>query len=230
MEPRGGEARRPGAAMEVWMNRWERGAVAAVALVVSLVGVRAGWAGPPTDLLRVQIDRVVKTLDEPELKREGRARERRVAVRRIAEDIFDFTETAKRSLGRHWQPRTPAERKEFVDLFANLLERSYLSKIELYSGEKISYLGDTVEGDQATVRTRIATRHGTEIPVDYKMYKHGDRWLVYDVIIEGVSLIANYRTQFNKIIQTSSYQELVRKMKTKQAEFSEDQRRALDRG
>jgi phospholipid transport system substrate-binding protein len=214
---------------------WFRGsAVVAVALVVSVVVVRAGWAGAPTDLLRVQIDRAVKTLEEPELKKEGKARERRVAVRRIAEDIFDFTETAKRSLGRHWQPRTPPERKEFVELFANLLERSYLSKIELYSGERIAYLGDTIEGDQATVRTRIVTKHGTEIPVDYKMYKQGDRWLVYDVIIEGVSLIANYRTQFNKIIQTSSYQELVRKMKTKQAEFSDDKHRTsagpIDRG
>jgi len=203
------------------MSWWRRSALVAVALVVGLgVGPRA-WAGAPTDLLRVQIDRVVKTLDEPELKKEGKSRERRAAVRRIAEDIFDFGETAKRSLGRHWQTRTPAERKEFVDLFANLLERSYLSKIELYSGERIAYLGDTVEGDQATVRTRIVTKHGTEVPVDYKMYRQGDRWLVYDVIIEGVSLIANYRTQFNKIIQTSSYEELVRKMKTKQAEFSE---------
>jgi phospholipid transport system substrate-binding protein len=213
-------------------------ALGAVALVVSfgvsVVGARVGWAGVPTDLLRVQIDRAVKTLEEPDLKKEGRTRERRAAVRKIAEDIFDFTETAKRSLGRHWQSRTPAERKEFVDLFANLLERSYLSKIELYSGEKIAYLGDTIEGDQATVRTRIVTKHGTEVPVDYKMYKQGDRWLVYDVIIEGVSLIANYRTQFNKIIQTSSYQELVRKMKIKQAEFSDDHRRTssgpLDRG
>src|SRR5712691_13563021 len=150
-----------------------------VSVMVSLVVVRAGWAGAPTDLLRVQIDRAVKTLEEPDLKKEGKARERRVAVRRIAEDIFDFTETAKRSLGRHWQPRTPAERKEFVELFANLLERSYLSKIELYSGERIAYLGDTIDGDQATVRTRIMTKHGTEIPVDYKMYKQGDRWLVY---------------------------------------------------
>ncbi len=216
------------------MSWFRGGAIAAVVLVVSVVVVRAGWAGAPTDLLRVQIDRVVKTLDEPDLKKEGKTRERRVAVRRIAEDIFDFTETAKRSLGRHWQPRTPAERKEFVELFANLLERSYLSKIELYSGERIAYLGDTIEGDQATVRTRIMTKHGTEIPVDYKMYKQGDRWLVYDVIIEGVSLIANYRTQFNKIIQTSSYQELVRKMKTKQAEFSDDKHRtssnSLERG
>jgi phospholipid transport system substrate-binding protein len=216
------------------MMRHRRRAVVAVALVVSLVAVRDAWAGPPTELLRSQINRVVKTLEEPELKREGKTRERRAAVRRIAEDIFDFTETAKRSLGRHWQPRTPAERKEFVDLFANLLERSYLSKIELYNGEKIAYLGDSVDGDQATVRTKIMTRQGTEVPVDYKMYRQGERWLVYDVVIEGVSLIANYRTQFNKIIQTSSYQELVRKMKTKQAEFLDERKHTsggpLDRG
>jgi phospholipid transport system substrate-binding protein len=216
------------------MIRYRRRAVAAVALVVSLVVVRDGWAGPPTDQLRTRIDRVVKTLEEPELKKEGKARERRAAVRKIAEEIFDFAETARRSLGRHWQPRTPAERKEFVDLFANLLERSYLSKIELYNGEKITFLGDTIDGDQATVRTKLLTKQGTEIPVDYKMARQSDRWLVYDVVIEGVSLIANYRTQFNKIIQTSSYQELVRKMKTKQAEFLDEHKRTsagrFDRG
>jgi phospholipid transport system substrate-binding protein len=212
------------------MIQYRHRVVAAVALMVSLVLARDGWAGPPTDQLRTQIDRVVRTLDEPELKKEHKARERRVAVRKIAEEIFDFSETAKRSLGRHWLQRTPAERKEFVDLFADLLERSYLSKIELYNGEKIAYLGDAIDGEQATVRTKIVTRQGTEIPVDYKMARQHDRWLVYDVVIEGVSLIANYRTQFNKIIQTSSYQELVRKIKTKQAEFPDQQRRSSSLG
>jgi len=202
-----------------------RRAVAAVALVVSLALNRDGWAGPPTDQLRAKIDRVVKTIEDPELKKENKHKERRVVVRKIAEEIFDFTETAKRSLGRHWPPRTAAERREFVDLFADLLERSYFSKIELYNGEKIVYLGDTVDGDYATVRTKLLTTQGSEIPVDYKMGRQGDRWIVYDVVIEGVSLIANYRAQFNKIIQTSSYQELVRKMKAKQAEFSDEPKR-----
>lgn len=199
--------------------------VATVALVVTLVLSRDGWAGPPTDQLRAQIDRVVKVIEDPELKKETKYKERRLVVRKIAEEIFDFTETAKRSLGRHWPPRTPAERREFVDLFADLLERSYFSKIELYNGEKIMYLGDTVDGDYATVRTKLLTKQGSEIPVEYKMVRQGDRFIVYDVVIEGVSLIANYRTQFNKIIQTSSYQELVRKMKAKQAEFSDEQKR-----
>jgi phospholipid transport system substrate-binding protein len=207
------------------MTSFRRRAVLAAALLLGVVCARDAWAGPPTDALRVRIERVMKTLDEPELKKEGRGKDRRAAVRRIAEEIFDFNETAKRSLGHHWLSRTPAERKEFVDLFAALLERSYFQKIELYNGERIAYLGDTVDGDQALVRTRIVTRQGTEVPVDYKMFQQGDRWLVYDVVIEGVSLIANYRTQFNKIIQTSSYQELVRKMKTKQAEFLDERKR-----
>jgi phospholipid transport system substrate-binding protein len=189
-----------------------------LALFLSAVTASPAAAGAPSDQLKTQIDRVLKTLDDPELKKEGRAKERRAAVRKIANDIFDFGETARRSLGRHWQPRTPAEREEFVELFADLLERSYISKVELYGGEKIQYLGDTIEGDQAKVQTKLLTKGGNEIPIEYRMHKKGDRWLVYDVVIEGVSLIANYRTQFNKIIQTASYQELVKKMKAKQEE------------
>jgi phospholipid transport system substrate-binding protein len=192
----------------------------ALGLVLSVGMALPATAGAPSDQLRTQIDRVLKTLEDPDLKQEGRAKERRLAVRRIANDIFDFGETARRSLGRHWQPRTPAERDEFVQLFSDLLERSYISRVELYGGEKIQYLGDSTEGDQAKVQTKLLTKGGSEIPIEYRMHRKGERWLVYDVIIEGVSLIANYRTQFNKIIQTSSYQELVRKMKTKQEEQS----------
>ncbi len=200
---------------------------AVVAAAVALGVVLGPWlaaparAGAPTDQLRAQIDRVLKLLEDPEMRKEGRARARRTAVRKVADDIFDFQETAKRSLARHWQTRTVAERDEFVRLFADLLERSYLSRIELYGGEKIAYLGDTLDGDQALVRTRIVTKSGTEVPIEYRMAKKSDRWLVYDVIIEGVSLVANYRTQFNKIIQTSSYAELVKKMKVKQDQFIE---------
>ena len=192
----------------------------AIALVMS-----PAHAGAPTDQLRTQIERVLKVLDDPELKRDGKQAARRAVVRKIADEVFDFAETAKRSLGRHWQSRTPAEREEFVQLFADLLERSYISRIELYGGEKIGYAGDTIQGDLATVRTKLTTRQGTEIPIDYRMLQKNSRWVVYDVIIEGVSLIANYRTQFNKIIQTSSYKELVKKMKTKQEEFLEEEKK-----
>ena len=211
------------------MIRHRRCALASGALLMVLAFVHDAWANSPTDQLRTRIERVVKTVDDPELKKDNKVKERRTAVRKIADEIFDFNETAKRSLAHHWLQRTPAERKEFVDLFANLLERSYISKIELYNGERIAYLGETIDGDLATVRTKLVTKQGTEIPVEYRMLRtSNDRWLVYDVVIEGVSLVANYRTQFNKIIQTSSYQELVKKMKTKQAEFLDEQKRTSD--
>ena len=175
-------------------------------------------AGAPTDQLRTQVDRVLKLLDDPALK--DKPKDKRAAVRKVAEDIFDFGETAKRSLGRHWADRTQAERDEFVKLFGDLLERSYISKIELYGGEKIQYISDKVEGEQASVMSKLLTKTNTEVPIEYRMLKKGERWLVYDVIIEGVSLVSNYRTQFNKIIQTSSYAELVKKMKSRQEESS----------
>ena len=145
--------------------------------------------------------------------------ERRTVIRRVANDIFDFTETTRRSLGPHWHARTPQEREEITRLYGDLLERSYIGKIEMYSGEKIQFLGDTIDGDQATVRTRLVTKQGTDIPVDYRMHRvPGDRWLTYDVSIEGVSLVANYRAQFNKIIQTSGYASLVKKLAAKEQE------------
>jgi phospholipid transport system substrate-binding protein len=194
---------------------------ALVACLVLLPAVTA-QAGIPTDQLRGAIDRVVKTLDNPSLKGEGKLPERRAAVRKIANDIFDFGEIARRSLGRHWAARSEAEQKEFVALFGDLLERAYIAKIDVYGGEKILYTAERAEGEIAIVSTKIISRNGTEVPVDYRMLRRGERWLVYDVNIEGVSLVANYRTQFNKIIQTSSYGELVKKMKSKQGELIVD--------
>jgi phospholipid transport system substrate-binding protein len=191
------------------------GLAVGAALVMSLAGGRPA-AGGPTDDLRAHVDRVIKALEDPELKKESRTAERRAAIRKIAAGIFDAEESAKRALGPHWAARTPAEREEFVRLFTDLLERSYVSKIELYQGEKIVYGPESVEGGQATVRTRIVTKQGTEIPVTYRLHRRDGRWLVYDVAIEGVSLVANYRTQFNKIIQSSSYEELVKRLRARE--------------
>jgi phospholipid transport system substrate-binding protein len=198
---------------------WLHVKAALLAVGLAVTAVEPAAAGVPSDQLRGAVDRVLKTLEDPSLKGEDKATERRVAVRKIANEIFDFGEIAKRSMARHWQPLSEAQRNEFVGLFADLLERSYISKIETYGGEKIQYTAERVDGDYATVSTRIVTKNGTEVPVDYRMIKRSDRWLVYDVSIEGVSLVSNYRTQFNKIIQTSSYNELVSKLKNKQDEL-----------
>ena len=199
------------------MTRY-RGLLVTMIVLAALFVEKDAWAGPPTEQLKVEIDRVVKTLEDPALKADGKATERRQRVQTIANGTFDWAETAKRSLARHWQQLTDEQREEFVKLFGDMLERSYTSKIELYSGEKIVWVGESVAGDQAIVRTKVITKQGTDVPIDYHMFRRGDRWLVYDVVIESVSLVSNYRTQFNRIIQTSSYQELVKKMKSKQEE------------
>lgn len=187
-----------------------------IAFVLPLVVAQATLAGSPNEQLKPAVDRVIKILEDPALKGETKAKERREALRNISNEIFDWGEMARRSLGRHWRERTEAEREEFVDLFRDLLERSYISTIERYSRERVNYVGESVDGEIATVRTIILTKRGQEVPIDYRMIRRGDRWLVYDVIVEHVGLVSNYRTQFNQIIQTSSYEELVRKIKSQE--------------
>ena len=190
-------------------------------LLIGLLALAATGAAAtePTEQLKASIDRVLAVLEDPKLKPAPTAPERSAAVRKIADDIFDFDEIAQRSLARHWRMLTDEQRQEFVHLFSDLLERSYMSKIELYSGEPIQYTGERVDGDLATVTTRIITKNGTEVPIDYRMLKHGAGWLVFDVIIEGVSLVANYRAQFNTIIQTASYGELIKKIQARLEEL-----------
>jgi phospholipid transport system substrate-binding protein len=192
-------------------------AIAALCALV-LLGGRAE-AGPPTDQLKAAIDRVLGILQDPELAKPEQTAERRKRIRAVANEIFNWPETGKRALGARTQSCTPPQREEFFPLFADLIERSYVGKLELYTGERILYGSESAEGDQATVRTRIVTKAGTEIPIDYRMHQVGGRWRVYDVIIEGVSMVSNYRSQFNKIIQQSSCAELLRKLKTKQEEL-----------
>jgi len=176
-------------------------------------------AGAPTDQIKGAIDQVIGTIEDPALKQPSMAEERRAAIRKQAEGLFDFTETAKRALGRHWPELSDVQQREFASLFTELLERSYINRIEQYGGERIVYTGDSIEGDTATVRTKFITKQGTEIPVDYRLLRRGDRWLAYDVFVEGISLVSNYRTQFDRILRTASYSELVRRMRANQAEL-----------
>src|SRR5262245_1597848 len=134
-------------------------------------------AGPRTDQPKAYSESVLRILDDPALKSEDRRHERRAAVRKVAIEVFDVEETAKRALGRHWPGRSPEERKEFVELFADLLERTYISKIDLYGGERIRYTSEKVDGDTAIVRAQVITRRGAEIPVEARMQKRSERWL-----------------------------------------------------
>ena len=198
-----------------------RGKVRSALVIAAVVGLALGstgpaWAGAPTEQLRAAVDRVLQIVEDPALKQAGRSEERRAAIRVVAAGVFDFEEITRRALGPHWSSGTPQQREELVRLFTALLERSYVGRIESYSGERVAWLGDTGDEDLASVRTRIVTKAGTEIPVEYRMYRRGGRWLAYDVTIEGISLVGNYRAQFNKIIQTSSHAGLVTALRAKQ--------------
>jgi phospholipid transport system substrate-binding protein len=187
------------------MRRRISGAIAAV-LTLATIAV----AAEPTDVLKARIDRVLLLLEEPG--------DKRADIRKLAEEIFDFEEMSRRALGPHWNGRSPQERREFVGLFTDLLERSYLARVESGRGGKVIYTGETASGDEATVRTRIITPQRTEVPVDYRMHRKNGRWHIYDVNIEGISLVNNYRSQFNSVIQSSSYAALVERLRSKETD------------
>lgn len=126
-----------------------------------------------------------------------------------------MAESARRALGPHWPKRSAAEREEFTGLFQGLLERGYLSRIGEYGGERVQYVAERIDGDFASVRAQIVTSKGTQVPVEARVVRRGERWLMYDVLIENVSLVASYRSQFDRVIRTSSYEELVRRLKAR---------------
>ncbi|HEV8614853.1 MAG TPA: ABC transporter substrate-binding protein [Methylomirabilota bacterium] len=188
--------------------------LAAVALTLA-VAVPAHAVDPAVHLSD-HVDAVFRTLQDPALQAPEKDTERRLAVRRIVDNLFDFNETARRALGRHWSERSPAERDRFVHLFTDLIDRAYLRRVDRYDGEQVVVLGSTVQGDEATVQTKVITRDNSQIPVDYMMARTpDDRWRVWDVKIGGMSLVSSYRVQFNKIIVSESYDELVRRLEVK---------------
>jgi phospholipid transport system substrate-binding protein len=203
--------------------------ILALTLAFGLSSAPMVSAGPPTEQLREGIERIYKTLGDASLAGDEKAALRRSTVTRIASEIFDFGEMSKRTLGRHWDQRTPAERQDFARLFTDLVQRSYFSKIDEHGSEKTVFRGETTEGDDVIVQTKLLLAHGAQMPLDYAMHNISGRWRVYDLSIDGISLVANYRAQFNKIIRTSSYEGLVAKFKSNQTEFSGPAPAALGR-
>lgn len=172
-------------------------------------------AGVPTDQVRGTVDQVIAILQDPLLKMESKQKERREQLRRIIFARFDFAEMARRSLGAEWRRRTPAEQQEFVNLFTDLLQDTYIGTIESYSGDKVGYNRELQEQDSAEVQTTLTTRGDAAYSINYRLRLVDKDWKVYDVIIENISVVNNYRSQFARVITKSSYQELVRTMKEK---------------
>ena len=182
-----------------------------------LLLVQPVWvaAGVPGDQVRQSVDKLLAILKDPQLKGESKKNERRDKLKEVIYQRFDFTEMARRSLGSEWRRRSPEEQREFVKLFTGLLERAYLDNIESYNGEKFRYLKEQEDNNQAQVDTKIVGNKGQEFSVNYRLHNRNGDWKVYDVVIEDISLVNNYRSQFNRMLATSSYEELVNRMKGK---------------
>jgi phospholipid transport system substrate-binding protein len=195
--------------------RYRKLARGAVITGIVLATTAGALAGPATDQLKPQIDDVIATLDNPALQAESRTVERREAVRAITDRIFDWTVMARRALGQHWEERTVAEKIAFVPLFRELMEQAFIGKIEQYGAESVAYVGESLDGDESLVRTRVTLRPSGDVGVDYRMAWQGTRWMIYDVLVERTSIVRNYRAQFDSVIKKSSYEELIRKIRGK---------------
>lgn len=199
------------------MNEGRMKNLSAVGLaILFLMQPALSAAQKPGDQVRQTVDKLLAILKDPQLKGESKKNERRQELREVLYQRFDFAEMAKRSLGSNWRRRSPDEQKEFVKLFTNLLEGAYLDKIESYNGEKMQYLKDVGDNNEAEVDTKIVDTKGQQYSINYRLHNVNADWKVYDVIIEDISLVNNYRSQFNRVLAKSSYEDLVKRMKEKE--------------
>jgi phospholipid transport system substrate-binding protein len=178
----------------------------------------AAPAASPREIVQSAVDRVILAMERAEMESSATAQrqafqQRRLEIRRTAAELFDFDEIARRALSRHWTARSPEEQAEFVRLFTELLERSYIGRIESYAGEKIVYTGESVDGAFAIVRSKVVTSRRGETPLDYRLHLRDGRWKVYDVLIDHVSFVATYRSEFSRILQKESYPALLERLR-----------------
>ena len=175
----------------------------------------AAPAMTPTETVKTRVEAALQNLSQTSAASPATIEQRRVELRRAADSLFDFTEMGRRALARHWADRTPAEREEFVKLFTDLIARSYIGKIDQYAGETIAYTSERVDGDEASVQSRVVTAKGSQIPVEYRLHRINDGWSAYDVFVENVSLVGTYRSQFDRIIRSESFAALLQRLRDK---------------
>ena len=175
----------------------------------------AAQAMTPTETVKTRVEAALQNLSQTATRTPESTEQRRAELRRAADSLFDFTDMGRRALGRHWADRTPAEREQFVMLFTDLIARSYIGKIDQYAGETITYTAERVDGDEASVQSRVVTAKGTQIPVEYRLHRVNDAWSAYDVLVENVSLVGTYRSQFDRIIRSESFAALLQRLREK---------------
>ncbi|SNR96317.1 phospholipid transport system substrate-binding protein [Humidesulfovibrio mexicanus] len=180
----------------------------------------SAFAGEPQDRLKVGIDKVIAILSDASLKGSAKRQERQKKLRTVADGFFDWNELSRRALGENWKKYNAKQQDEFVSCFSELLQKTYILKLEKYNNEKVNYLKEQIEGNQAFISTQVVMKD-KNIPINYVMIKR-DQWMVYDVVVEGVSLVKNYRSQFAKVLSKESPEALLQRIK--------DKIKALDEG
>jgi len=184
-------------------------------LCLALMFVAPTMAGDLTTQVKQTTDKIISILNDPALKTPEKTSERRKMIREEVDKLFDWEEFSQRALARHWRKRTDEEKKEFIPLFGKLVERTYMDKVENYSGEKVLYTDEKIEGNYGVVNAQVITDKNEEIDVYYRLKKRGNEWVVYDVSIAGVSLVNNYRVQFNNFLIKSSFKDLIKRLQEK---------------
>ena len=186
-----------------------------VLILMTLVFPATSFAGEATKEIKETTDKIIAIISDPAFKGTNKRSERDRLLRKVVDERFDWREMSRRTLARHWKKRSDKEKRLFVDLFGKLLERTYMDRVGGYSGEKVLYQGEKVDGKYGIVKVKIITKKETEIPVKYRVKKKKGEWFIYDISVQGVSLINNYRKQFNSIIIKSSFNDLIKKLEAK---------------
>lgn len=206
------------------MTTWI-GIALAVAGVLVAETVPAAQPVGPRDAVEAAVVRFMTIMQDGRSGGAAVTADRLGEIREIVREMFDFDEISRRALARHWQALQSDEQAEFVTLFRDLLERAYLTQVETAGGQQITFLGESIDGaGSATVRSKVVTRHGAEIPLDYHLHVLDGRWRIYDVVVQGVSFIASYRTQFDRVIRAESYSSLRERLQKKAMETTAAQR------
>jgi len=186
-----------------------------VSLLFSFIAVASLNAGEPLDVVKSAADGVIQVLRDPKVLSKDKKKERVERRKEIVDPLLDYEEMAKRALGPHWRRRTPAEQEEFVKLFRDFIEKIYSDKIDLYEGERIVFGRETIDQDFAQVESIVINAKREEFVIVYKLRRADGKWKVYDAVVENISVVNNYRSQFDRVINSSSYEELVKRLKEK---------------
>jgi phospholipid transport system substrate-binding protein len=195
------------------MNLKTRLCLLVVAVLLVVCGCKLANAGEPTEAIRGAVNQGVEILKNAKLDNQKQRAQVIDRLRQIVYPLFDFNEMAKRSLGANWRRLDSQQQKEFVSTFTALLEKTYADQIDLYNGQQVVYTGESVDGDYAQVDSRIIDKNSQTYSVAYRVHKVDGKWKIYDVVAENISLVNNYRSQFNRVIARSSFEELLKIMK-----------------